>query len=344
MEESEAGRFVAVCDGDEWCEPIAVKREDLFVFAADAKALCRGIARCLSLGAPGNGKINGPRVEQVGTYGPAGSEVYLMFPADGPRMMREVERLFCAQADPFLLLTPTGIHCTPDVETMLRRQSCMHIALSRVLGFDASGALVAGAGMAPHLAEFVRRCADSRGLVKTVERLDRNLEAVAKGNYELKREVDELRQFKADGFFKFALRVDGADFRAFAVIMALGNRKAAADFLRVPHRSFYDRVEKWWARGKEYQTLVRWIEWRKASSRKIKLRLDDSVQSGEPNDKSENPDTVGDVLNSIKADDNRDYPAVLGQVLQALKEQNLRNWSAVRDELVEMIREEVPGR
>ena len=43
--------------------------------------------------------------------------------------------------------------------------------------------------------------------------------------------------------FKFALRVEPEDFRAFAIIMALGNRKAAADFLKVPHRSFYDRVE-----------------------------------------------------------------------------------------------------
>jgi hypothetical protein len=74
---------------------------------------------------------------------------------------------------------------------------------------------------------------------------------------------------------------------------------------------------------------------------KIKLRLDDSVQSGEPIDAPENPETVGDVLDAIKADDNRDYPAILGQVMEALKAQNVKNWPAVRDELVEMILEEV---
>ena len=100
--------MAAVCDGDEWCPPIAVEAKDLLVFAADTKALCGGIARCLHLGAPGNGRIVGARVERVGTFGPAGSEVYLMFPADGARMMREIERLFCAQPDPFLVLTPTG--------------------------------------------------------------------------------------------------------------------------------------------------------------------------------------------------------------------------------------------
>ncbi len=136
--------------------------------------------------------------------------------------------------------------------------------------------------------------------------------------------------------------MEGDDFRAFAVIMALGNRKAAADFLKVPHRSFYDRVEKWSARGKDYQILVRWVEWRKRSGRKTKLRLEECVQSGEPNDAPENPETVGDVLDAIKADDNRDYPAILGQVMEALRAQNPENWAAVRDELVEMIKEEVP--
>lgn len=60
-----------------------------------------------------------------------------------------------------------------------------------------------------------------------------------------------------------------------------------------------------------------------------------------PNDTSENPETVGDVLGSISADDNRDYPAILRQVMEMLNVQNPKNWLAVRDGLVEMIREEV---
>jgi hypothetical protein len=342
-EETEPGRWEAVCGPEVSCPPFRLERRDLFVFGLDTTRLCSRVAGALGLGVV-NGRGPGQvRAEVVGSYGAAGSPVCLMLPGDSARMMREVERLFCAQLDPFVLLTPTGAHCSPDVETMLRRQFCMHIALSSAVVLGAGGALTATTAVGPLLAEFVRRCGDGRGLVKTVERVDRNLEAVAKGNYELKREVDELRQFQADGFFKFALRVDGDDFRAFAGIMALGNRKAAADFLEVPHRSFYDRVDKWSARGKEYQTLVRWIEWRKRSGRKIKLRLEDSVQSGEPNDVPENPETVGDVLDTIKADDNRDYPAILGQVMEALRAQNPKNWAAVRDEVVEMIKEEVPG-
>ncbi|HWV98525.1 MAG TPA: hypothetical protein VNZ64_02415 [Candidatus Acidoferrum sp.] len=194
-------------------------------------------------------------------------------------------------------------------------------------------------------AENAEKGSERMAVVKAVEaamaRFEGKLEAVARGNCELRRENEELRTLQRQGFLKFALRVDGEDFRAFAVIMALGNRKAAADFLEVPHRSFYDRVEKWSGRGRDYQRMARFIDWRKKSSRRIKLRLEDSVQSGEPNDGPENPETVGEVLEAISAGDNRDYPAVLAQVMEALKAQNVKNWPAVRDELVGMIREEV---
>jgi hypothetical protein len=184
-----------------------------------------------------------------------------------------------------------------------------------------------------------------RAMVAAVEsvgkRLEGKFEAVAKGTYELRKENEELRMLQAEGFFKFALKVDGGDFRAFAIIMALGTRKAAADFLKVPHRSFYDRVEKWTSRGKDYQRLYRFVEWRKKVGRKIMVPLGDSVQSGEPNDMAENPVTLEAVADRIAAADSRDYPTILREILEALKEQNPENWAAVRKELVEMIGEEV---
>ncbi len=163
VEEIGAGKLVAVCDGDEWCSPIDVEAKDLFVFAADTQTLCGGICRCLRLGAPGSGRVTGARVERVGTYGPAGSEVYLMFPADSARMMREVERLFCAQPDPFIVLTPTGVHCTPDVETMLRRQLCMHVTLSGTVMFRADGSMAATPAAGPLFEEFGLRKRQGRG-------------------------------------------------------------------------------------------------------------------------------------------------------------------------------------
>jgi hypothetical protein len=70
--------------------------------------------------------------------------------------------------------------------------------------------------------------------------------------------------------------------------------------------------------------------------RNITVRLGDSVQQGEPNEKPENPVTVEAVLDSIATADNRDYPAVLAQVMEMLKEQNVENRPAVRKELVNM--------
>jgi hypothetical protein len=171
--------------------------------------------------------------------------------------------------------------------------------------------------------------------------IHRGLAAVARGDFELRKENEELRTLQGEGYFKFALRVEPDDFRVFAIIMALGNRKAAADFLDVPHRSFYDRVDKWSERGKDYRRLYRFVEWRKKVGRKIVVPLGDSMQSGEPSDEPENPQTVEAVADRIATADSRDYPTILREILEALARQNPKNWAEVRREVAELIREEV---
>ena len=214
-------------------------------------------------------------------------------------------------------------------------------AVEQILGRDEGQ----GAGGAGECSVISEQSSVVTAVVAAVEsvgrRLEGKFEAVAKGTYELRKENEELRMLQAEGFFKFALKVDGGDFRAFAIIMALGTRKAAADFLEVPHRSFYDRVEKWTSRGKDYQRLYRFVEWRKKVGRKIMVPLAESVQSGEPNDAPENPVTVEAVADKIAAADNRDYPTILREILEALKEQNPENWAEVRKEVVGIIRDEV---
>jgi hypothetical protein len=189
--------------------------------------------------------------------------------------------------------------------------------------------------------EAVRRLRAECELRAMLMRIDRNIEAVARNQYELRKENEELRQLNKEGYFNFAVRVDGEDFLAFAVIMALGNRKAAADHLKVPHRSFYNRVDQWAARGKDYQLMLRYMEWRKRSSRHLKVALNPSLQSGESDDQPENPETMADVLEEVKAADHKSYPTLFAEVLQALERQNTGNWMAVRKELVELIKEEV---
>ena len=90
------------------------------------------------------------------------------------------------------------------------------------------------------------------------EQHGRDLQAVAKKHYAVLKENEELRQLNKEGYFNFAVRVKGEDFLAFATIMALGNRKAAAAHLKIPARTFYSRVSQWAKRGKDYQLMCRY--------------------------------------------------------------------------------------
>jgi hypothetical protein len=192
-------------------------------------------------------------------------------------------------------------------------------------------------------AEFGRQVENGNGFARMMQQINSKLDAIAIGASELRRENKELKEMQGAGLFKFALRVDGEDFQAFAAVMGLGNRKAAAEFLRVPLRSFYERVDGWKTRGRDYQRMFRLVEWRKATGRKIRVRLEDSLQSGDGSD-AENPETLGDVLAKMREQgpDDMAYDDILRQVWQALQEQNADNWDAVRRELVDILREELP--
>jgi len=100
-----------------------------------------------------------------------------------------------------------------------------------------------------------------------------------------RREIRKWTSCSRQGFekgVKFA-----ADGRVQARADFAGNRKAAASYLKVPMRTFYDRVERWTERGRECGRMFRLIGWRKRTGRRIKVRLEDSLQSGEPNDLAE---------------------------------------------------------
>jgi hypothetical protein len=338
-------RMVAACrcEPRDW-ESIVLEPKDVLIYALDTRKLCGAIRGALGFDAPPDegAVIDGTRgTWPVGTYGQTRSPVFLTMRLTEGEFVAELERLVGDQGEPFVLLAPTERHKTSTVQGILQRQRCAFVPLCSCLALAGAGRFTATGSIQPILDRFSQGLAEGKGLVKTVEKMGRDIAAVAQGNYELRKENEELRTLQKEGFFKFALKVDGEDFRAFAIIMALGTRKAAADFLKVPHRSFYDRVEKWTSRGKDYQRLYRFVEWRKKVGRKITVRLEDSVQSGEPNDEPENPETIEAVADKIAAADSRDYPTILREILEALAEQNPKNWVEVREEVMAIIREEV---
>jgi hypothetical protein len=179
--------------------------------------------------------------------------------------------------------------------------------------------------------------------------IHRQISAVAQGTYDLRKENrqlqeenESLRDMQYGGFFNFVLDVEREDFRDFAFIMALGNRSAAADSLKVPQRSFYDRLERWKTRGKSYQEMLRWIQWRKAVGRKIKLRLPDPKDSGSADETAVDPNVLQEVVEAVGESSSRNYPSLLREILSVLLAQNPKNWESARRDLVALIKEELP--
>lgn len=188
----------------------------------------------------------------------------------------------------------------------------------------------------PSLTEAVGR------IDKGVETLRVNTEAIAKNEFELRRENAALAALAEDGFLRFATRVDADDFRAFAAILLTGNRNKAAQELKIPLRTFYDRVESWLSQGPDHRRMYRMVEWRKATGRKIKLRMEDSLLGTDVQNATENPEVIRDVMMSIgDKDSERNREDLLRDILQALARQNPANWESVKTEVIDILREEL---
>lgn len=344
IEEHGRGSWMAVCDPDEWCAPIRVEAKDLLLFTLDVSMLCRGIARALGLVTPAARKTTAARADLVGTFGPAYTNVYLMFPGDSARMAREVERLFCSQPDPFVLLTPTGICCSTEVESALRRQLCMHIPMDGALALDGTGGFAVTNSIQPMLDRFAQRLNEGKGLARTVEKIGRDLDAVARENYELRNENEELRRLATEGYLRFVRTVEPLDFCCFVFILAYGDRAKAARELEMKERTFYERVASWAKRGPDYKRMFSLVKCRKRALSKGTVPLGASLQSGGVAGDGENPETVRAVLDRINEGSlgQQDYPKVLQDILHALVEMNVTNWPKIRTELIDIIREEAP--
>jgi hypothetical protein len=343
LSELDDGRWLAcVPVGRGPCRAVSLTRDDLWIHELDAARFGGDAARALGLTPAPLAKVvtGAPKAFRVGTFTETQSPVILMLCPSQGQLLANLQGVSGSCGEPFIVLAPTAQVRSELAGSFLQRERCAFIALDSCLAPNGAGFQLA-TPMAPVLERFKDGLMTGRSLVKTVERIDRNIEAVAQNQYELRKENAELRQLNKDGYFNFAVRVNGEDFLAFAVIMALGNRKAAAEHLKIPARTLYHRVDQWAGRGREYKLMLRYLEWRKRSSRHLKVELNPSLQSGESDDQAENPETMADVLTEIEVAKNQDYPALLAEVLQALQRQNSGNWTAVRQELVEMIKDEV---
>ena len=86
---------------------------------------------------------------------------------------------------------------------------------------------------------------------------------------------------------------------------------------------------------------MRRVQWRKAVGRKIKVRLPDPNDPGQPSKSSLNPEVLRVVLAAIGESSNRDYPAILKQALEVLPAPNSENWQSGCSELVDFLKQEL---
>lgn len=324
------------------CEAVKLTPAEIIIHELDAPRFGGAVGGALGFEPVDGAGVTSaaPKIWLAGMHTETRSPVLLVLCPNETQLLKNLQVAASARTEPFILLAPTASLRSEAVNALLQRQRCAFIPLGQHLAADGQKFRVTNS-IRPILDRFAAGLAEGTGLARTVEKIGRDIEAVARNQYALRKENEELRQLNKDGYFHFAVRVKGEDFLAFAVIMALGNRKAAADHLEIPHRTFYNRVGQWAKRGKEYQLMLRYMEWRKRSSRHLTVELNPSLQSGDSAGLPENPETMAGVLTEIEAADSKSYPALFAEVLQALERQNSGNWMNVRQELVDMIKEDV---
>jgi hypothetical protein len=88
--------------------------------------------------------------------------------------------------------------------------------------------------------------------------------------------------------------------------------------------------------------MLRWIQWRKAVGRKIKLRLPDPKDSGSADETAVDPNVLQEVVEAVGESSSRNYPSLLREILSVLLAQNPKNWESARRDLVALIKEELP--
>jgi len=320
---------------DEGCAPIPLKREDLIVFEVDTAALCRGIAACLNLDGCMNRAVAGARAERIGRFGPSGLGVYLMFPGDSARMMREVDRLFNAHPDPFVLLTPTGIHCSGDVESCLRRQMCMHIALRDIIDLGSNGRPVAKPSAEPLFAEFAnridrRRLADPsqqalrRHFDDRFDRVERGVERIGNHVRDLEAENAVLKRHLADALVQVTRRVEPEFFLWILMVLGKGSVNGVARDLGLSGSTFDDRLKRYAEKGGLHRTLYDLITVRRKGLGRTSI------------------EGFNEMFLGHQAQAGTDQDDILRRILDGLEALNPRNFQPMVRELIEMVEEHLP--
>ena len=315
--------LVAACECG--CPVFSLEPKDVVVFALDVAKLGDTARRALTFGPPASSAGHG-RCRRVGAAGAAQLPVFFCAPADDAALVRELDGLLAAKAGPFIVLTPTAAHHSPVVESMQGREAFLVLALSRWLALTGVGELtllppVEGvrAAIDGVLAAFYRKLAEPSAMAKTVERIDRNIEAVGKQNQELRAAKARLEAMQAEGLFAFASKIDRTTLDQFFAVLASGDVAKASRDLGMKDSSLRSIITRWKGRGKAYAALAEFLRWRKSIKGEAGKEFAKRLASG--------------------GERGTDYPALIRDVIGELESFNPDNWADRCDDLSKLLRD-----
>jgi hypothetical protein len=321
--ETRRDELIATCCCEWRCGTYELEPADILFHGMEFERFGDAIRQALGFAKPSAASYVSAGLREIATYSAAAVPVYLSLEStDG--LLRELTKLLGLRDCPFLVVTPTGSSWSPEVEAMVRPHAGGHISLSSVLNASPNGFTSNGA-IDPMLAEFAKRLTRGSNVATMVQRIDDNLQAIAKGSAELRLENQELKGAKqqlermlAEGMFAFTRKVDASSFKLLCTILAEGDVAKAGRKLGIGDPMMRYTLRQWKDRGGAYEMMLDLVRWRKKVGRKEELPLNDAILH-------ERAETA-------------DYPGLLSDVLDGLLSMTGENWQDLCAELAEMVR------
>lgn len=129
------------------------------------------------------------------------------------------------------------------------------------------------------LVQLATQSENSKNFNQRFAELNSLVDAVAKGDYERQRIIEQLRESQGNevsAFLEDAKKVNVEDLLYFQAIIQCGSRSKAAVDLKMPKSTLYDKVRKWPSRGAEYKRMHDFIESARNKGKRRKVRLPSS--------------------------------------------------------------------
>jgi hypothetical protein len=161
-----------------------------------------------------------------------------------------------------------------------------------------------------------------------VEKIGRDIEAVARNQSDLRKENEVLRRenaalakMQAEGLLTFVQKIDAESFQQGVTVLVHGDVSKAARALGLSDSTLRSRMARWPKRGKAYAALAEVVRWRKAIKGEAGAAIAKRVASG--------------VEREV------DYPALLRDVIEELGMLDPENWEGRTASLAETLRRAV---